>query len=296
MWEASLLTSFLAHGLLGLVLLMLWPETEQLSQNTVLVELVTLPETAGTEPQSANDTPTQRAPAAARRDKPVPQPVTDIPAQRTSEPVSRDKPVAQPVTDTPVERKPKPVRRDNPVAQPTRVSPVPAQQPMPKSTLQSAVNEQPASHVAQDKLRPDSLIFKTAPAEPEQTQSTARAAGKLTNNAAADHSVSAPSSTTADLESVKAAYLQSIAILIDRQKSYPLMARKGRQQGIVHVAFTLDQDGLLDNCQVKETSGFRLLDQAALKAVRQVRRYPGPPPALGEKPNFQIAISFRLED
>jgi protein TonB len=167
---------------------------------------------------------------------------------------------------------------------------------MPKSTLQSAVTEQAASHASEDKLRPDNDIFKPAAAEPAQTQSAAPAAGKHTNDAPADSSASASSSTTADLESVKAAYLRSIASLIDRQKSYPLMARKGRQQGIVNVVFTLDQNGLLDNCQVKESSGFRPLDQAALKAVRQVRRYPDPPPALGEKPSFQIAISFRLED
>jgi TonB family protein len=74
------------------------------------------------------------------------------------------------------------------------------------------------------------------------------------------------------------------------------MARKGRQQGIVQMVFTLDRDGLLDNCLVKESSGFRLLDQAAMKAIRGVQRYPGPPEVLGEKPSFQIAISFRLED
>jgi protein TonB len=252
LWEASLLTSFFAHALLGLVLLMLWPEPEQLSRNTILVELVTLPEPAGSAPQPVNDTPTQRASATVTRDKPG--------------------------------------------AQPVRVSPAPTQQPMPKSSLQSAVTEQAASHTSQDKLRPDNDIFKPAAAEPAQTQSAAPAAGKSNNNAAADRSASASSSTTADLESVKAAYLRSIASLIDRQKSYPLMARKGRQQGIVNVVFTLDQNGLLDNCQVKESSGFRPLDQAALKAVRQVRRYPEPPPTLGEKPSFQIAISFRLED
>lgn len=252
MWEASLLTSFFAHALLGLVLLMLWPEPEQLSRNTILVELVTLPEPAGSAPQPVNDTPTQRASATVTRDKPG--------------------------------------------AQPVRVSPAPTQQPMPKSSLQSAVTEQAASHTSQDKLRPDNDIFKPAAAKPAQTQSAAPAAGKSNNNAAADRSASASSSTTADLESVKAAYLRSIASLIDRQKSYPLMARKGRQQGIVNVVFTLDQNGLLDNCQVKESSGFRPLDQAALKAVRQVRRYPEPPPTLGEKPSFQIAISFRLED
>jgi protein TonB len=278
LWEASLLTSFFAHALLGLVLLMLWPEPEQLSRNTILVELVTLPEPAGSAPQSVNDAPAQRAPAAVRRDKPVPQPAP------------------QPVTDTPTQRAPEPARQDRPAVQPTMAVPVPAQQPMPKSTLQSAVTEQAASHASEDKLRPDNDIFKPAAAEPAQTQSAAPAAGKHTNDAPADSSASASSSTTADLESVKAAYLRSIASLIDRQKSYPLMARKGRQQGIVNVVFTLDQDGLLDNCQVKESSGFRPLDQAALKAVRQVRRYPDPPPALGEKPSFQIAISFRLED
>ncbi|MBE0575925.1 MAG: energy transducer TonB [Desulfuromonadales bacterium] len=274
LWEASLLISFLVHALLGLVLLMCWPEAELLSKNIISVELVTLPETAGTEPQFVNDTPAQRAP----------------------EPVRQDKPVPRPVTDTPVQRAPEPVRRDRPGAQPTMVSPAPAQQPMPKSTLQNTVTEQATSNTTQDKLIPDNDIFKPAPVEPAETQPIAPATGRHINNAAADRSASGPSSSAADLESVKAAYLQSIATLIDRQKNYPLMARKGRQQGVVHVVFTLDQDGLLDNCHVKESSGFRPLDQAALKAVRQVRRYPDPPPALGEKPSFQIAISFRLED
>lgn len=109
------------------------------------------------------------------------------------------------------------------------------------------------------------------------------------------HTLSVPKET-ADLDSQRAAYLQKVSILIDRQKNYPLMARKSRQQGTTLMAFTLTRDGLLNSCQVKQSSGYRLLDRAAEKAVRKVRLFPPPPVFLDEQSIFQVAIGFQLDN
>lgn len=254
LWEASLLTSLLVHTFLGVVIVLLWPEAGQLSQNVITVEVVTLPRTGGTVPQS----------------------VKDSPAPQAAEPAMPAKPVSPPVV----------------------VSPPIAQQPKPKSIRQAVVHEQAAtSSSAADKPEPASQTSMPAAIVHAQEQPTAPQIDRQAAKASAGFSSSSePLPMSSDLESVRATYLLSIGSLIDRQKSYPLMARKGRQQGVVQMVFTLDRDGLLDSCMVKESSGFRQLDQAAIRAIRGVQRFPGPPEALGEKPSFQIAISFRLDD
>ena len=95
-------------------------------------------------------------------------------------------------------------------------------------------------------------------------------------------------------EKIVNAYKLQIKGLIEREKRYPLTARKGRQQGTVTVVFQLNSFGTLVSSDVARSSGHRLLDRAALKAVRAVGQFPSLPAELSEKTLFQVDIEFTL--
>jgi protein TonB len=96
-------------------------------------------------------------------------------------------------------------------------------------------------------------------------------------------------------DAVRRDYQRQIRELIERYKRYPLTARKGQQQGRVTVGFSLGSGGSLIDAEVIRSSGHRLLDRAALKAVRAVVRYPALPPSLQDGTRFEIDITFALE-
>ncbi|NJC87681.1 MAG: TonB family protein [Desulfuromonas sp.] len=83
--------------------------------------------------------------------------------------------------------------------------------------------------------------------------------------------------------------------LIEKNKNYPVMARKGRIEGTVIVSCVLARDGSIRQSGLVRTSGSTLLDNAALKAVRSVGQFPPVPPEVdGEELPLEVPISFRL--
>jgi protein TonB len=90
-------------------------------------------------------------------------------------------------------------------------------------------------------------------------------------------------------------YLALCRRLIENNKTYPLMARKGRIEGAVLVRCVLERTGALKSSGVSKSSGSVLLDNAALRAVLSVGRFPPLPPELpGPELVLDIPITFRL--
>jgi len=56
---------------------------------------------------------------------------------------------------------------------------------------------------------------------------------------------------------------------------YPDHARSDGQQGMVVLSYTVNQNGRVRDIEVAESSGHRLLDRAAARALRQMRFTPG---------------------
>lgn len=102
-------------------------------------------------------------------------------------------------------------------------------------------------------------------------------------------------SRTADNAGIRASYMQRCRGLIERHKEYPVMARKGMIEGTVIIRGALARDGSLRQCIINRTSGSGLLDNAAMRAVRSVDKFPPMPLELqGEELLFELPISFRL--
>ena len=90
-----------------------------------------------------------------------------------------------------------------------------------------------------------------------------------------------------------AAYKAALYREIERRKEYPQRARMMRKQGVVHIAFNVGNDGSLSGESVIKSSGDESLDNAALKAVRNVKPI-GPKPA-GLSGSISVPIRFSLQ-
>ena len=98
-----------------------------------------------------------------------------------------------------------------------------------------------------------------------------------------------PSQETVSTKS-KPGYFQN------RPPKYPQLAKQMHQEGLVMLMVEVDRKGLAVKVEVKQSSGYQLLDQSALEAVRHWRFQPE---RIGDIPiesKVTIPIRFRLEE
>jgi protein TonB len=71
---------------------------------------------------------------------------------------------------------------------------------------------------------------------------------------------------------------------------YPALARREGIQGAVQVAFIIHTDGSLSSLKLRKSSGYEVLDQAALEAVRKAAPFRKPP----EEAKLVLPVTFTL--
>lgn len=80
---------------------------------------------------------------------------------------------------------------------------------------------------------------------------------------------------------------------VNPEPSYPKMARKRGYQGTVILSVLVNKDGRVDNLWVFESSGYNVLDNAALEAVKEWLFEPG---KKGDKPvDMWVEVPVRFE-
>ena len=102
-------------------------------------------------------------------------------------------------------------------------------------------------------------------------------------------SVSGGPSSTMEQQYVKAHFIY-IKKIIEKNISYPPMARRMGWQGKVVVSFIVCQNGTVENLEVVESSGHAQLDKNALETVRQVEPFPSPPVRV----KLVLPITYRI--
>jgi protein TonB len=158
---------------------------------------------------------------------------------------------------------------------PTRSIPRP--RPRPKPPPRQALNEPKITKRAMPQLKPiriepvdkdlpDSLIealsLPDAPSTPGLDIANWRA-GDLAE-------------ASADYESSNS-YLEMVKLRIERHKSYPETARNKHMEGEVTITFIITPEGKVGSVEVVKSSGHRVLDLAALRAVQDAAPFPKPP-------------------
>lgn len=241
-----------------------------------------------------------------------------------TEPRAKPQPTLQPeptlVPETTLEPEPKPVAIAKPIIKPIVKKPEPKQaekkpikQPVvkktqPKKTIKTSVKKKPAVKKQKPKQKKPKKITKKNSKKPTK-QSTAKksvrsskkttsvTAKKATTQAKKKPQQSASSGKPQRQQSNNAnagAYRSGLQAAIDRaaSRSYPKQARRMRKQGTVRVKFNLGRDGRISNPNVVSSSGSRLLDKAAIKALKRLGKYKKPP--AGFPTTLTVPIQFRL--
>jgi protein TonB len=91
-------------------------------------------------------------------------------------------------------------------------------------------------------------------------------------------------------------YLTIIRNRIEENRNYPFLARRQGLEGMVIVIFSLNYNGSLEDIKVKKSSGYKLLDQAALEAIEKATPFPPFPKALKEKTlSLVLPLCFKLK-
>ncbi len=98
-----------------------------------------------------------------------------------------------------------------------------------------------------------------------------------------------PAPARIELPSSDAAYLNN------PKPSYPALSRRLGEQGKVVVRVLIGVDGMAQQAEIRSSSGYDRLDQAALATVRSWRYVPGKRNGLAEAMWFNVPINFVLE-
>lgn len=145
-----------------------------------------------------------------------------------------------------------------------------------------------------------SRFMQMASIPAEFSQETSNSNDKTIDNTLARNDLSADenSEISSDLmRKIKRAFSSEVRTRIAQTKYYPRTARRRGFEGEPVVAFTLGNTGDLLEISINNPSQHKLLDEAALDAVRSASPYPPIPELLKVKNlRFELPISFILEE
>lgn len=70
-----------------------------------------------------------------------------------------------------------------------------------------------------------------------------------------------------DMKNVTAA---NIVYMMERYKEYPKQARRLNAEGITNITFSIEKNGVVQGAEITKSSGYTVLDNAALKAAQKI--------------------------
>lgn len=189
---------------------------------------------------------------------------------------------------------PAPVQTSRPAAQPEpRPRPRPAQKPTQKPAAKPAPRQaQPAvtPPVTQPVTQADpSPLPATAPSMSPASTSNAASSTASATPVATGPASAAPAPAKVELPSASADYLNN------PKPAYPPLSRRLREEGKVVLRVLIETDGTATKAEVRHSSGYERLDQAALQTVLKWRYLPARRNGTPEAMWFNIPINFVLE-
>jgi len=100
-------------------------------------------------------------------------------------------------------------------------------------------------------------------------------------------------STLSEEDKLKAdEYLLELRRLIDRNKSYPKVARRLKQHGIVVISIKINKEGIFEDISLNQKSTSSILDRAALRLVQSINRFKPLPKQYASLTEFKVPIKY----
>jgi len=110
-----------------------------------------------------------------------------------------------------------------------------------------------------------------------------------------NHSPKENEIATEVIEQIMNDFYSKVGRQIALAKIYPGFAKKMGYQGKILVAFRINRDGEISSLSVSKSSGYKILDEAALETVKEAGPYPAIPNELNKKfLKLKIPISYAL--
>ncbi|MBW2476108.1 MAG: energy transducer TonB [Deltaproteobacteria bacterium] len=99
-----------------------------------------------------------------------------------------------------------------------------------------------------------------------------------------------------DIENLENDYLQALLRELAKHKKYPDSARRRGLEGDVIVTFTVLEDGTISRTNIEKSSGWSILDRAAIRSLKRLGRFKPIPTELNRDAwAFLVTIHFSLE-
>ena len=179
---------------------------------------------------------------------------------------------------------------------PTPPTPLPqprTQSPTPRPSLQPTVLPAPRPATASPVATPAPAHPEPSPAATSNTAPAVPAAAPTVAAAAAAAIAGSPRPATASaamvLPSSDADYLNN------PPPAYPRMSRRMGEQGTVLLRVFISAEGRAEHAEVRSSSGYARLDEAALETVKRWRYVPGKRAGQAEAMWFNVPIRFVLD-
>ncbi|MEK6197602.1 MAG: energy transducer TonB [Desulfobacterales bacterium] len=188
-----------------------------------------------------------------------------------------------PVLESPPEPKqlaiPKPIKKVLPKAPPKpvivkKVLTRPAEKILPGKE-EKVANKESLPEVTENVVQPEPETFSPEPVMQPRV-ATQESNSPIQTDSSAGVLSSGVSRQEMGHHYVKAHFIY-IKKIIEKNISYPPMARRMGWQGKVVVSFIVCSNGKVENLQIVESSGHVQLDKNALETVKQVEPFPSPP-------------------
>lgn len=145
---------------------------------------------------------------------------------------------------------------------------------------------------------PGTVKPRTISRRPDTTKTATMAKAETTLNQlqplAALHQISKPSFNS---RLVRDKIGNALKQRVNATFKYPWLARKRGWQGRVLLSLRVERNGRLSNITIRETSGYRVLDNSALDSVIKIKNLPEAAGLLqGNTLTLQIPVQFQLLD
>lgn len=178
------------------------------------------------------------------------------------------------------------------------LAPLPAAEPVPPEAVAPAARPEPAKP---KKSLPEPLGQGERPVRKEKKK---RPQPVRQESAPVGHAATIPPATRAPLAPPAAPARRQLrerpaapappAKGRNRKPVYPELARRRGQQGVVELLAHVDEQGRITDLRVQRSSGFPLLDEAALKGVRAWTFIPATRNGTAVKGTALVPVAFEL--
>ena len=102
-------------------------------------------------------------------------------------------------------------------------------------------------------------------------------------------------STSGGNEGAKTDYFTKLAAVLAQNKRYPRASRRRNEEGVVTLAFVVNRDGQVSDVEIRESSGYKRLDNAVLDMIKRATPLPKFPPDMDMADlSIVLPISFKL--